>query len=84
MASGVGMSDGVYTGIGRSIKYWRKMRAHTQKQLCQGICSQAELSKIENDLNDPNAKIIYLLAQRLDIPVGKLFEDWGKEDDETK
>lgn len=67
-----------FGGVGQSIRYWRKMRAYTQKQLCQGICSQAELSKIENDLNDTSTRIICLLAERLDIPVGKLFEDWGK------
>ena len=39
--------------IGNEIKRIRQERNWTQSELCQGICSQAEISKIENGRNSP-------------------------------
>lgn len=53
----------------------------TQRDLCIGICSQAEISKIENDLNSPTVELLQQLAMRLQIPIALLFQDYIIEED---
>ena len=61
--------------IGNEIKRIRQERNWTQAELCQGICSQAEISKIENGRNSPTVDLLQQLAERLDTPVSFLLEN---------
>ncbi|RDB33926.1 helix-turn-helix domain-containing protein [Exiguobacterium sp. RIT594] len=61
--------------IGNEIKRIRQERNWTQAELCQGICSQAEISKIENGRNSPTVDLLQQLAERLEIPVSFLLEN---------
>jgi transcriptional regulator with XRE-family HTH domain len=54
----------------------RRLRHHvgiTQKQLCEGICHQSMLSKIEKGETYPSAKILYLLSKRLGVEMEHFF-----------
>lgn len=45
----------------------RKSKNLSQTQLCQGICTQATLSKFENEARPPSIKILSQLCERLEI-----------------
>lgn len=51
-----------------------------QSVLCHGLCSKSTLSKIENDLLQPNVALAVALLQRLGIS-GKSFPYWGNKKD---
>ncbi|MDI3235911.1 helix-turn-helix domain-containing protein [Exiguobacterium antarcticum] len=59
--------------IGNEIKRIRQERNWTQSELCQGICSQAEISKIENGHNSPTVDLLQKIANRLQVPVSEFF-----------
>jgi transcriptional regulator with XRE-family HTH domain len=59
--------------IGNEIKRIRQERNWTQSELCRGICSQAEISKIENGRNSPTVDLLQQIAERLHIPVSAFF-----------
>lgn len=61
--------------VGDKIKQERKKQGMTQKALCEGICSQAEISKIENNRNSPTIDLLQQICRRLRIPVTQFFED---------
>ncbi|WP_285801183.1 helix-turn-helix domain-containing protein [Exiguobacterium sp. s193] len=61
--------------IGNQIKRIRKEKKMTQKELCDGICSQAEISKIENGRNSPTIDLLQEIAKRLRVPMSLLFQD---------
>ncbi|MCT4781455.1 MULTISPECIES: helix-turn-helix domain-containing protein [Exiguobacterium] len=61
--------------IGNEIKQIRKEKRMTQAALCQGICSQAEISKIENGRNSPTIDLLQQIAKRLRVPMSMLFRD---------
>lgn len=60
--------------IGRIIKTLRKSLRITQKGLSEGICTQAEISRIENGANMPYADTLYRIALRLGVDVNYFFE----------
>lgn len=53
--------------IGTIINYYRKQKGWTQAELGNGICSDAHLSKIENDTTKFSPETINLLCDRLGI-----------------
>lgn len=59
--------------LGDKIKQVRLFSKMTQKELSRGTCSQAFLSKIENNLDIPNGKILVYLCKRMGILVEELF-----------
>lgn len=61
--------------VGDNIRYWRKKSRLTQKQLCNLICSQSQLSKIERDFEKPNIDIIIDIAKKLNISVENLVRN---------
>lgn len=65
--------------IGNEIKRIRQERNWTQAELCQGICSQAEISKIENGRNSPTVDLLQQLAERLHTPVSSFFINENKK-----
>ncbi|MGE6257155.1 helix-turn-helix domain-containing protein [Heyndrickxia sporothermodurans] len=54
---------------GKIIKFYREKAKITQKQLCNEICSDTHISKIENGLMDYSPEIIPLLCKRLGIDI---------------
>jgi len=65
----------VIHSVGDKIKQERKKQGMTQKALCEGICSQAEISKIENGRNSPTIDLLQQICRRLRIPISLFFED---------
>lgn len=59
--------------IGSYLKMLRIDNNLSQKQLSQNVCSQAVLSKIENNITIPNAVLLYRLCNRLKISVDDFF-----------
>lgn len=51
--------------IGNFIRDTRMERGYSQEELCYGICSTGNLSKIENGIRMPNRRTIEALMQRL-------------------
>ncbi len=56
--------------VGQSIKSARERKRIPQSILCDGICSIATLSKIENGLQNPSATVMEALLERLGLPIG--------------
>ncbi|AWE09025.1 hypothetical protein DCE79_17505 [Lysinibacillus sp. 2017] len=54
------------------IKSMRKLKGLSQKELCDGICSQGMLSQIENNKHIPNIQLITKLCNRLGISLDEL------------
>ncbi len=66
--------------IGYEIKRLRKEKMITQAELCEGICSQAEISKVENGKNSPTIDLLQQVAKRLKVPLSMLFQDHLRSD----
>lgn len=66
--------------IGYEIKRLRKEKKITQADLCEGICSQAEISKVENGKNSPTIDLLQQVAKRLKVPLSLLFQDHLRND----
>lgn len=66
--------------LGLKIAYYRKLRGLTQEQLAEAIGrSVSFVSQVEAN-NSPNVKgvsleTLFMIAERLNIPASKLFED---------
>ncbi|WP_214849245.1 helix-turn-helix domain-containing protein [Exiguobacterium sp. s193] len=61
--------------IGNRLKKIRREKKMTQKELSNGICSQAEISKVENGKNSPTIELLQQIAKKLRIPVSFFFVD---------
>ena len=57
----------------------RKAMGLSQTELAEGICTQATLSRFENNGKVPNLKILNKLCGRLDLPLDELFPKVGVE-----
>lgn len=74
-------------GIGKKIKYFRIKANMTQEDLAAGIVSISYLSKIENNVSDPNSDVIEKLCAKLEIKpiriddetVSQLTQVWFSE-----
>ncbi len=55
----------------------RKALVLSQMELAEGICTQATLSRFENNGQVPNLKILIKLCNRLNLPLGELFPKVG-------
>lgn len=65
------------TDIATLIKTKRKEKGLTQKELAEGICAQAVISKIEKNETTPSVDLFFKLVKRLDIDmsvVSEIFE----------
>lgn len=63
-----------FSAIGDKIKELRKLMGLSQKELAQGICTQAQISKIEKGDVYPYASTLYLISQRLGVDVNYFFD----------
>lgn len=61
----------------------RKASGLSQNELAEGICTQATLSRFENNGHVPNLKILIQLCNRLNLPLGELFPKVGVKHSET-
>lgn len=55
----------------------RKAKGYSQSDLADGICTQATLSRFENNGQVPNLKILNKLCSRIDFPLSDLFPKVG-------
>lgn len=55
----------------------RKTIGLSQSELAAGICTQATLSRFENNGKMPSLKILIQLCNRMDLPLGELFPKVG-------
>lgn len=61
--------------IGTRLKKLRQKKKITQQELSRNICSQAEISKIENGKNSPTIELLQDVAKKLRVPVSFFFMD---------
>lgn len=61
----------------------RKEKGFSQVELAEGVCTQATLSRFENNARVPNLKILIELCNRLGLPLGDLFPKVGIRYTET-
>ncbi|PGT97816.1 hypothetical protein COD21_31865 [Bacillus cereus] len=61
--------------LGNRLKQFRLYKRMSQKELSRDVCSQAFLSKIENNLELPNAQILYYLCKKMDVMIEDLFAE---------
>lgn len=63
-----------FLAIGEKIKELRKGLKLSQADLAKGICTQAQISKIEKGDVYPYASTLYLISQRLGVDVNYFFD----------
>lgn len=61
----------------------RKQRGYSQSELAEGICTQATLSRFENNGQIPNIKILLQLCKKLGISMEELFPKMGVPKDDS-
>ena len=83
----VPVTDGVHEGdnasaytLGHLIQDLRLEQNISQSVLCYGLCSKSKLSKIENDILQPDVNLVVALLQRLGIS-GNFMPYWGNRKD---
>ncbi|MBM7690726.1 transcriptional regulator with XRE-family HTH domain [Peribacillus deserti] len=60
--------------IGHKIREVRTHLGLSQKEVCEGICSQAQISKIEKGEVYPSAPTLYQITKRLGLDLNYFFE----------
>ncbi|KUP04407.1 hypothetical protein Q75_15540 [Bacillus coahuilensis p1.1.43] len=68
------MNQPDFSQIGQVIRELREALGLHQQDLCKGICTQSQLSKIENGISLPQSTTLYMISKRLGIDVNTLFE----------
>lgn len=66
--------------LGFEIKKWRKQRKLTQNQLASDICNQSEISRIEKGDFFPSLEVLYLISNKLHVPISLFFEALNHEE----
>jgi len=66
--------------IGLALRRLRKKHRLTQKDLANGICSQAEISKIENGTHSPTVDLLFALSRRLQVPISMFLDSANQQD----
>ncbi|PEF58837.1 transcriptional regulator [Bacillus cereus] len=59
--------------LGITIKELRMKKNISQSELCHGICSQSQISKIEKGMIHPSSILLYQLSERLGIDPNHIF-----------
>ncbi|WP_064091893.1 helix-turn-helix domain-containing protein [Rossellomorea aquimaris] len=63
-----------FTAVGKKIKELRKNSGLSQEELSEGICTQAQISKIEKGDVFPYASTLYQISQKLGVDVNYFFD----------
>lgn len=66
--------------LGSEIKRLRKLKKMTQIQLAENICNQSEISRIEAGDCFPSLDILYLISNKLNIPISSFFNSLDFEE----
>ncbi len=61
--------------LAEKLRVKRRELKLSQKELCEGICGQSQLSKIERGTFMPSAEMLFHFAQRLDVPLDYFFNE---------
>lgn len=61
----------------------RKAKGLSQSELAEGICTQATLSRFENNGQVPSLKILIKLCTRLNLPISEIFPKIGLKNSKT-
>ncbi|WP_439020415.1 helix-turn-helix domain-containing protein [Bacillus thuringiensis] len=62
-----------FNDLGITIKELRIKKNMSQSELCHGICSQSQISKIEKGMIYPSSILLYQLSERLGIDPNNIF-----------
>ncbi|PDZ06305.1 transcriptional regulator [Bacillus cereus] len=62
-----------FNDLGITIKELRIKKNISQSELCHGICSQSQISKIEKGVIYPSSILLYQLSERLGIDPNSIF-----------
>lgn len=60
--------------VGNKIREIRKILGLSQEEIAEGICSQAQICKIEKGEVSPSAATLYLIAKRLGVDINYFFD----------
>ncbi|MCP8618121.1 helix-turn-helix domain-containing protein [Salirhabdus salicampi] len=63
--------------IGEKIKEIREYYGISQKELCEGICSQAYISRLEKGEINISADLLYLISKRLGVELPFFFNHYN-------
>lgn len=63
-----------FTAVGKKIKELRKNSGLSQEELAEGVCTQAQISKIEKGDVFPYASTLYQISQKLGVDVNYFFD----------
>lgn len=63
-----------FAAVGKKIKELRKNSGLSQEELAEGICTQAQISKIEKGDVFPYASTLYQISQKLGVDVNYFFD----------
>ncbi|WP_175637887.1 helix-turn-helix domain-containing protein [Metabacillus schmidteae] len=59
--------------LGDRIKYYRKKKGLTRKQLCENLCDESTIFRLEKNMHVPRLDILYEIANRLNIQLEQLL-----------
>ncbi|MGE0977191.1 helix-turn-helix domain-containing protein [Bacillus cereus] len=62
-----------FNDLGITIKELRIKKNISQSELCHGICSQSQISKIEKGMIYPSSILLYQLSERLGVDPNNIF-----------
>ncbi|WP_254490208.1 helix-turn-helix domain-containing protein [Bacillus thuringiensis] len=62
-----------FNNLGITIKELRIKKNISQSELCHGICSQSQISKIEKGVIYPSSVLLYQLSERLGVDPNSIF-----------
>jgi transcriptional regulator with XRE-family HTH domain len=63
-----------FSAVGKKIRELRKNIGLSQEELAEGICTQAQISKIEKGIVYPYASTLYQISQKLGVDVNYFFD----------
>ncbi|MFI8687639.1 helix-turn-helix domain-containing protein [Rossellomorea sp. NPDC077527] len=63
-----------FLAIGKKIRELRKNIGLSQEEVAEGVCTQAQISKIEKGIVYPYASTLYLISQKLGVDVNYFFD----------
>lgn len=61
--------------LGQRIREVRLKKGLTQVELAEGLCTPSMISQIESDRARPSFKVLFAIAEKLDVPTEKLLMD---------
>lgn len=60
--------------FGESLRKIRKRAGFSQKELAEGICTQAQISRIEKNVEIPSATVLKAISEKLSVDMNYFFD----------